>query len=80
MIGLNLYQSIGITNPFDKIRVAGDLISVSLAPAAEHIAHLLAWALQNNMHVEQMLEMPFYHPVIEEGLRTALLDAESQLQ
>ena len=51
-----------------------------LAPAAEHIAHLLAWALQSKMHIKQMLEMPFYHPVIEEGLRTALLDADSKLQ
>jgi dihydrolipoamide dehydrogenase len=26
-----------------------------------------------------MLEMPFYHPVIEEGLRTALRDAAAKL-
>jgi dihydrolipoamide dehydrogenase len=26
------------------------------------------------MTVDQMLEMPFYHPVIEEGVRTALRD------
>ncbi len=37
-----------------------------VGPAAEHMAHLLAWALQNKMTVPQMLEMPFYHPVIEE--------------
>ncbi len=43
-----------------------------LAPAAEHLAHLLSWALQNEMSVARMLEMPYYHPVIEEGLRTAL--------
>jgi len=41
-------------------------------PAAEHIAHLLAWSAQHRMTVSEMLEMPFYHPVIEEGLRTAL--------
>lgn len=41
-------------------------------PAAEHIAHLLAWSAQRRMTVSEMLEMPFYHPVIEEGLRTAL--------
>ena len=28
------------------------------APAAEHLAHLLAWALQNKMTLAQMLEMP----------------------
>ena len=30
--------------------------------------------------VAQMLEMPFYHPVIEEGLRTALRDALAKLK
>jgi len=49
-------------------------------PRAEHLGHLLAWAHQSNMTVEQMLEMPFYHPVIEEGLRTALRDARAQLR
>ena len=49
-------------------------------PRAEHLGHLLAWAHQSNMTVEQMLEMPFYHPVIEEGLRTALRDAHKQLR
>jgi dihydrolipoamide dehydrogenase len=48
-------------------------------PAAEHIGHLLAWAAQKRMTVSSMLEMPFYHPVIEEGLRTALRDLNHQL-
>ena len=43
-------------------------------PSMEHIAHLLAWAIQNKMTAHQSLSMPFYHPVIEEGLRTALRD------
>ena len=43
-----------------------------VGPAAEHIAHLLAWAHQQKMTIQHMLDMPFYHPVIEEGLRTAL--------
>ena len=50
-----------------------------IGPDAEHIAHLLAWALQMNLTVDAMLEMPFYHPVVEEGLRTALRDAAAQL-
>lgn len=49
-------------------------------PAAEHIAHLLAWCVQKRMTVSEMLEMPFYHPVIEEGLRTALKDLSKKLQ
>ncbi len=43
-----------------------------LGPAAEHIGHLLAWSVQNRLTVQQMLDSPFYHPVIEEGVRTAL--------
>lgn len=50
-----------------------------VGPAAEHIAHLLAWAHQMKMTIPQMLDMPFYHPVIEEGLRTALRDVATQL-
>jgi dihydrolipoamide dehydrogenase len=49
-------------------------------PRAEHIAHLLAWAHQQRMSVPQMLTMPFYHPVIEEGVRTALRDLNAKLQ
>jgi dihydrolipoamide dehydrogenase len=48
-------------------------------PAAEHIGHLLAWSVQNRMTVSEMLQMPFYHPVIEEGLRTALRDLGHKL-
>ncbi len=51
-----------------------------VGPHAEHIAHLLAWAVQNKMTVPQMLDMPFYHPVIEEGLRTALRDLNAKLR
>lgn len=51
-----------------------------IGPQAEHIAHLLAWAVQNKMTVPEMLEMPFYHPVIEEGLRTALRDLNAKLK
>jgi len=50
-----------------------------LGPEAEHIGHLLAWALQMKLTVAQMLDMPFYHPVVEEGLRTALRDAQAKL-
>jgi dihydrolipoamide dehydrogenase len=51
-----------------------------VGPDAEHIGHLLAWALQSRMTVARMLEMPFYHPVIEEGLRTALRDLDHHLR
>ena len=43
-----------------------------IGPRAEHLAHLLAWAHQSNLTVSEILERPFYHPVVEEGVRTAL--------
>jgi dihydrolipoamide dehydrogenase len=57
----------------------GFLGAEMFGPAAEHIGHLLAWAKQQQMMIQKMLTMPFYHPVIEEGLRTALRDTQRQL-
>ncbi len=68
------------------LRVYGDpatgrFLGAEMAgPDAEHIGHLLAWALQAGMTVAQMLEMPFYHPVVEEGLRTALRDLDARIR
>ena len=49
------------------------------APAGEHLAHLLALAIDRELTVHELLRMPIYHPVLEEGLRTALRDAARQL-
>ena len=51
-----------------------------VGPRAEHLAHLLAWSLQSRLTVAEMLERPFYHPVIEEGVRTALRQLNHNLQ
>lgn len=51
-----------------------------IGPRAEHLAHLLAWSLQSRLTVAEMLERPFYHPVIEEGLRAALRILNANLQ
>lgn len=50
------------------------------APRAEHLAHLLAWTVQQGMTVQDALSMPFYHPVFEEGLRYALRGAARDLE
>lgn len=52
----------------DYVLVGAELF----APRAEHMAHLLAWAVQQKLTVQKVLEMPVYHPVLEEGMRTAL--------
>ncbi|MFO8047276.1 MAG: dihydrolipoyl dehydrogenase [Halomonas sp.] len=61
-------------------RGTGRLLGAEMvAPRGEHLAHLLAWVVQAGMDVDTALEMPFYHPVIEEGLRTALRDLSVNL-
>ncbi|NYT36663.1 dihydrolipoyl dehydrogenase [Allopusillimonas soli] len=63
-------------------RGSGRFLGAEMAgPAMEHVAHLLAWSLQQELTVQQMLDMPFYHPVIEEGVRTALrMAAKKQME
>ena len=51
----------------------GILLGASLVMAhGEHLGHLLAWSIEQQMTVLQMLEMPFYHPVLEEALQPVL--------
>jgi dihydrolipoamide dehydrogenase len=74
-----LNRNRGLLHVYGEIGSGRFLGAEMIAPDAEHVGHLLAWALQNAMTVGAMLEMPFYHPVIEEGLRTALQDLARQL-
>jgi dihydrolipoamide dehydrogenase len=54
-------------------RTTGELLGAEMfGPRVEHTAHLLAWAVQRRLTVAEALAMPVYHPVIEEGIRTAL--------
>jgi len=68
-----------------QVRIAGEagtgtlVAAQMIGPRVEHTAHLLAWAIQGNMRVGEALRMPFYHPVIEEGIRTALRDLQGHL-
>jgi dihydrolipoamide dehydrogenase len=68
----------GLLHVYADIESGAFLGAEMIGPDAEHIAHLLAWALQSGLTIERMLEMPFYHPVVEEGLRTALRDAKAK--
>ena len=68
------------------LRVYGDrecccIIGAEMfGPRVEHMAHLLAWMTQERITVQRALQMPYYHPVIEEGLRTALRDLAAKLK
>ena len=50
-----------------------------LVNKAEHFAHLLNWMMAENITIDHLLAKPFYHPTMEEGLRTALKHARRQL-
>lgn len=61
-------------------RAEGRLLGAELcSPAGEHLAHLLALAVERGLTVHEMLRLPYYHPVIEEGLRAALRGASREL-
>ncbi len=51
----------------------GRLTGASMVgPGVEHSAHLLAWAIQKGLTATDVLDLPFYHPTFEEGLKPAL--------
>jgi dihydrolipoamide dehydrogenase len=56
-------------------KATGRLLGAEMAcPKGENLGHLLAWCIQKEMTVGEILQMPFYHPVIEEALQAALYD------
>jgi dihydrolipoamide dehydrogenase len=46
----------------------------------EHTAHLLAWVVQQELTLAEILRLPVYHPTLEEGIRTALRSLASELE
>jgi dihydrolipoamide dehydrogenase len=74
-----MLQNQGMLRVYGEYGTGRFLGAEMIGPRAEHYAHLLAWACQSRMEVHQMLEMPFYHPVIEEGVRTALRHLSAEL-
>jgi dihydrolipoamide dehydrogenase len=74
-----MLQNRGMLRVYGEYGTGRFLGAEMIAPRGEHIGHLLAWAVQSRLTVEQMLEMPFYHPVVEEGVRTALRDLAANI-
>jgi dihydrolipoamide dehydrogenase len=74
-----MLQNQGMLRVYAEYGTGRFLGAEMIGPRAEHLAHLLSWACQSRMTVEQMLEMPFYHPVVEEGVRTALRALHAEL-
>ena len=58
-------------------RRSGRILGASMVGSRrEHLTHLIAWAIEQEMTVERALAMHFYHPVIEE----ALLELNAELR
>jgi dihydrolipoamide dehydrogenase len=75
-----MHENTGIVRIYAR-KGSGVLLGAEMfGPRVEHTAHLLAWAVQCGLTAEAALAMPIYHPVIEEGIRTALRDLCAQLQ
>jgi dihydrolipoamide dehydrogenase len=54
-------------------RNSGVLVGATLfGPGMDHIAHLLAFAIERSETAGALLKLPMYHPTFEEGLKPAL--------
>ena len=68
------------------VRIYGDRASCRIVgaemfgPRVEHTAHAIAWIAQGGLRAQEATRLPFYHPVIEEGIRTAIRDLAEKLK
>lgn len=46
---------------------------------AEHLGCMLSWVIQQKMSVLDILRLPFYHPVMEEALQSALRNLYAEI-
>jgi len=51
-----------------------------VAERGENLAHLLAWCIDEQMTVPQLLRKPFYHPTMEEAVQGALRDVLPKIE
>lgn len=47
---------------------------------SNHMVPLSAWMIAENLSLDEILEKPFYHPTLKEGLRTAFKHTRRQLE
>jgi dihydrolipoamide dehydrogenase len=76
---LSMGQNRGLPRVYAARRSGRILGASMLGSRREHLTHLIAWAIEQEMTVERALAMPFYHPVIEEALQDALLELNAEL-
>lgn len=61
-------------------KTSGKLLGASMfGMCAEHVAQFLALAIQREETAQSLLQIPFYHPVVEEVIQSALQDIAKHL-
>jgi len=61
-------------------RESGQILGASMTgPRCEHLAHLLAWAVEKRMSVSDVTKMPFYHPVVEEVVQDLMKEMSKRI-
>ncbi len=62
-------------------RQSGRILGAEMiTPRGENLAHLLNWAVSQELTVGRLIQLPFYHPVIEEALQAALNNLYAQVE
>ncbi|MCU7813092.1 MAG: dihydrolipoyl dehydrogenase [Candidatus Thiodiazotropha sp. (ex Notomyrtea botanica)] len=73
-------QNRGIIRVYADKRSGVMLGAEMITTRGENLAHLLNWAVTQQLTVGDLLQMPFYHPVIEEALQAALNNLYAQVE
>lgn len=73
-------QSRGVIRIYADKQSGRILGSEMITTRGENLAHLLSWAITQQLTVGQLIQMPFYHPVIEEAVQAALNDLYAQVE
>lgn len=61
-------------------KATGKILGSTICSAkGENLIHLMTWSIEMGMTVQDMLRMPFYHPVLEEALQAALNNLKPKL-
>ncbi len=72
-------KNAGIANLYVQ-KSDGKLLGAQIAvPGGEHLAHHIAWTMEQGLSVYDMMKLPFYHPTFEEGLYMLLRDCMKKL-
>jgi len=74
-----LHEESSLLHIYANAQTGTLLGAAGMAVRAEHLAHLLAWAIQREETAVSLLQMPFYHPVLEEMIQSALQDIVRQM-